>query len=184
MKAKKGDLWEHWKRGEKVVVSTNIGWDSATRRNNMGAGMALQAALKFPDLPEWYGRFCRATFPLTPVIEHPLYRLIFLPVKPLLNRNNPEISWDQEASLPLIEAGLQQLREHHGQIALGLPGCGNGGLSLVQVFPLLERYLGEDRFSVVDQRWGMPKEIPIRLLANGADPRAVQRSEDGAALDA
>jgi hypothetical protein len=167
MKAKKGDLWEHWQRGEKVVVTTNIGWTAtAPYWNNMGAGMAAQAARRFPELPEWYGRFCRATFPLTPVIEHPRYRLIFLPVKPLLNRNNPEISWDQEASLDLIEAGLRQLREHHGEIALGLPGCGNGGLKMAQVFPLLERYLAEERFTVVDQSWGIPKANPFRLFAN------------------
>lgn len=167
MRSKNGDLWKHWRAGFKVVVTTNIGWDPRTRRNNMGAGMALQAALKFPELPEWYGRFCRATYPLTPVIEHPTHRLIFLPVKPLLNRNNPEISWDQEASLPLVESGLQRLALHKGQIALGLPGCGNGGLSLAEVVPLLEKHLPDDRFEVVDQSWGMPKVNPLRAFTDG-----------------
>jgi hypothetical protein len=168
MKLERGNLWDHWERGSKVVVTTNIGWDPATKRNNMGAGVALQAARRWPWLPEWYGRFCRATFPYTPVIEHDQLRLIFLPVKPLLSRANPEISWNQSASLYLIGHSVQQLRFHEGEIALAFPGCGNGGLDMVAVGDVLHAWLLDDRFTVVDQAWGVGK--PERtFLANGND---------------
>lgn len=163
MRIERGDLWERWDEGSKIVITTNIGWDPVTLRNNMGAGIALEAMRRWPWLPEWYGRFCRATFPHTPVIEHDQLRLIFLPVKPLLNRNNPEISWDQRASVFLVVEGLKQLRHHAGHIALGFPGCGNGGLEPIEVLPHIERQLDPTRF-VVRDRQGVDAVKPERLL--------------------
>lgn len=149
MKIEKGNLWDHWERGSKVVVTTNIGWDPVTRENNMGAGMALQAATRWPWLPELYGSFCRLTAPFTPVMEMADLRLIFMPVKPLLDVKDPERSWNQEARRALIVVGLKQLREHTGEIALGLPGCGNGGLRAEDVRPIVYWYLGP-RFTLCD----------------------------------
>lgn len=169
MRSERGDLWKLWEQGHKIVVTTNVGWDPATRQNNMGAGMALQAALRWPWLPEWYGEFCmrwvmrwgkerygviRATR-VAPVVEHDALRLIFLPVKPLLSFSDPEISWNQRARLDCIQVGLSQLRKHHGTIALGLPGCGNGGLSAMDVRPLLEAGLPEERFLLCDRELGL-----------------------------
>lgn len=152
MLRQRGDLWELYDAGEaKIVVTTNIGWDPHDYQNNMGAGMALQAARRYPELPYWYGMFCRENLHGTPVVER--YGLVFLPVKPLKDMRDPERSWDQLASVPLIERGLRQLLEVEGEIALAYPGCGNGGLGFEQVEPLLERYLGpHDRFRLVDRR--------------------------------
>jgi len=149
MKMFHGNLWSYIDT-HRIVITTNIGWHPRTKRNNMGAGMALQAAQQHPELPEWYGRFCESTAPDTPVIAHGTHRLIFLPVKPLLDRDNPEISWAQKASLETIERGLPRLAQHEGPIALGFPGCGNGDLRPEQVLPLLKKYLPEDRFFLVD----------------------------------
>lgn len=161
LRIENGDLWKHYARGAKVVVTTNIGWDPATRRNNMGAGVALQAWQRWPELAEWYGRFCRATYPRTPVVEHPTLRLIFLPVKPLISIERPEQSWAQDASLSLITRGLRRLRLHKGEIVLAFPGCGNGGLDQAMVLPVLTRTLTEDRFTVVDRDWAFVGPSPM-----------------------
>lgn len=163
MKHEQGDLWYHYDRGGKVVITTNVGWDLHTRRNNMGAGMALQAARRFPWLPEWYGNFCRLwimrrrvgvvrSVRSVPVVE--LDRLIFFPVKPLLDWANPERSWDQTARLDVIRVSLTQLTRHQGEIALGFPGCGNGGLKPADVLPLMWTFLQNERFTVCD--WEYP----------------------------
>lgn len=163
MRHVQADLWERWERGEKVVVTTNVGWCPRTRRNNMGAGMALQAARRWPWLPRWYGSFCRDWVThhasrwrsrWAPVVELDLERIILLPVKPLLDFADPERSWEQKARLDLIQAGLRQLAQHQGQIALAFPGCGNGGLSPEDVLPALRATLTEERFTLCD--WEFP----------------------------
>lgn len=147
----RGDLWRMHGIGYKVVVTTNIGWDPKTLANNMGAGMALQAAMKWPELPRWYGAYCKRTAPATPVVEREDLGLIFFPVKPLLDPKNPERSWDQRASLTRIEQSLRELQNVAGKVALAFPGCGNGDLDRKDVEPLLRRYLLDDRFVVVDR---------------------------------
>lgn len=165
MRHEQADLWERYERGEKVVITTNVGWDTRTLHNNMGAGMALQAARRWPWLPRWYGQFCRhwVTARQTPVRTVPvveLDRLIFFPVKPLLHFSDPERSWDQMARLDVIRVSLGQLTRHQGQIALAFPGCGNGGLKASDVGPLLALFLTDDRFTVCD--W----EFPVGNLAH------------------
>jgi hypothetical protein len=147
-----GDLWQMHAQA-RVVVTTNIGWDLDTFQNNMGAGVALQAAFRWPELPEWYGRQCARLKEQTPVLEYLPARLILLPVKPLLYESDPERSWDQEASLELIDRSLAQLAEIGGdtRVALAFPGCGNGGLDKRAVLPLIERHLKTDQFIVVDR---------------------------------
>lgn len=153
LQSMQGDLWDMWASPKwKIVVTTNIGWDPRTFENNMGAGVALQAAERFPELPEWYGRFCASTAPNTPVVEREDLRLIFLPVKPLLDPHNPELSWNQPARLGLIDRSVRELAEIPGRIALAYPGCGNGGLPVEAVRPILQHYLPGDRFLVVDRR--------------------------------
>ena len=90
MRVERGDLWDYHARGWHVVVTTNIGWDRSGR-NNMGAGMALQAALRWPGLPLWYGLECRKRGAETPVLVRDDVRLVFFPVKPLLEAN-PELT--------------------------------------------------------------------------------------------
>lgn len=147
----KGDLWRMHSLGHKVVVTTNIGWDPRTLENNMGAGVALQAALRWPELPKWYGAHCKRLAPDAPLIEREDLGLVFFPVKPLLDPKNPERSWDQRADLGRIERSLRELTKIQGRVALAFPGCGNGGLDRKDVEPLLRRHLTDDRFTVVDR---------------------------------
>jgi hypothetical protein len=149
MKIVKGDLWDFWELGWKIVVSTNIGWGrgllvgegSRQHANNMGAGIAWQAASRWPWLPLWLGEHYRARHRLGATqqpVEHDQLRLIFVPVKPLLE-SDPAYSWNQRASVPLIDEQLNLLTRHRGKIALGFVGCGNGGLRQDQVMPALLR---------------------------------------------
>jgi hypothetical protein len=178
---KKGDLWQV--KGYRRVVTTNIGWDPRTRRNNMGAGTVLEAMARCPDIARLYGQACKLLREAMPVVdltglirineplgphlsqgvlasmEARLARLIFFPVKPLLDQENPERSWAQRASLELIRRSTVELASFPGKIALTLPGCGNGGLAPESVYPILKRYLTDDRFLLVDNRddWSPPQ---------------------------
>ncbi len=146
-RSKKGDLWDWYARGFWIVVTTNIGWDPRSLANNMGAGVALQAAIRFPGLSRQYGELCRELGAATPVTPHLRHRLFLFPVKPLLDLRNPERSWAQDASLNLIERSARELAEHvermglKGRVAMAFPGCGNGNASPSDVLPILEHHL-------------------------------------------
>lgn len=141
----RGNLWDYHDAGWRVVVTTNIGWHPKTLQNNMGAGAVMQAARTWPDLPAWYGAQCEQHGNAMQVVQHVERRLIFLPVKPLMV-DNPERSWDQLADLELIDRGLRRLcmlalTEVGPRIAVAFPGCGNGGLDVQDVFPLMQKRL-------------------------------------------
>jgi hypothetical protein len=184
MRFQKCDLW--WVNGHRRVVTTNIGWDPRTKRNNMGAGTVLEAVARCGDISRLYGQACELLREAMPVIDlagllrlndsigwHLLPKtiesmkerlgdLIFFPVKPLLDPANPERSWAQRASVDLIRRStveLATLGAFPGKVALTLPGCGNGGLDPSCVYPYLKKYLTEDRFLLVDNRddWGPPQ---------------------------
>lgn len=171
MEILKGDLWDYYAKGWKIVISTNIGWsgDSKSRPgwrangvghfNNMGAGIAHQASQRWPWLPQWLGEHYRAVhrsgMQQRPV-ELPDLRLIFVAVKPLLE-SDPEYSWNQKASAELIREQLGMLAQHQGDIALGFIGCGNGALDQAVVLPSLLKlgivrgHLGHGKTIVVDR---------------------------------
>lgn len=165
---KRGELWEEHHKGAIVCVTTNVGWDSETRDNNMGAGSVSQAAKVYPWLPVWYGAEMERIVEETGdrrgrVIYNAAIGVVFLPVKPLLDTENPERSWDQVACLMTIRSSLRQLRElklcrqsHTGYVALTLPGAGNGGLRVEPVAALVRQELGKLRthnYVVVDRQW-------------------------------
>lgn len=163
----KGDLWDYHSKGWKIVITTNIGWAGEAGQwptkkyaNNMGAGIAWQAAQRWPWLPLWLGSHYRACHRLGAVqapLEHDQLRLIFLPVKPLL-ANDPAYSWNQPGNSQLIGYGLGRLSAHQGKIALGFPGCGNGGLNPSVITPMLLKlgivrsHLGHGETIVVDRQ--------------------------------
>ncbi len=154
---RKGNLWDFFDVGFKIVITTNIGWDRAGR-NNMGAGVALEAWRRYPELANWYGNLCRRHAARTPVVEYEIPGkpgLLLFPVKPLTVAD-PEFSWNQRADLKLITRSAQQLaalarRQNYTRIALAFPGCGNGSLEQGQVLPILRKHLNGLRFVVVDR---------------------------------
>lgn len=158
-----GDLWDWHDRGYRIVISTNIGYDPRTFRNNMGAGIAWQAARRYPELPEWYGRQCAEYGAATPVIEHEDLRLIFFPVKPF-RPEDPERGWAQDADLALIERGARGLvalaEDRRRPIAMSTVGAGpkgsGGGLDPDVVRVLLERELARVGDQVTLVEYGRP----------------------------
>lgn len=152
MRIVQGDLWDFHAEGWKIVISTNIGWTETPpawarsvgaghwpHHNNMGAGVALEAARRWPWLPEWLGSHYRARHRVgleQRPVEHDQLRLIFVPVKPLLP-NDPAYSWNQNADLELIRRQLGMLSAHQGRLALGFIGCGNGNARQRDVLPSL-----------------------------------------------
>lgn len=129
-----------------LVVPVN--W--ATKRDGaavMGAGVALQAAKRWPWLPARLGA-CIADASVTvrafPTLPDGLW-VVALPTKR---------DWHDPADVDLIEAmlpSLLRLAEHHHWRTVALPrlGCGErtGRLAWSDVKPVLERYL-DDKFVV------------------------------------
>lgn len=157
-----GDLWSYlgsaW-----VVIPTNLGW-TKEGLNVMGAGVAREAARRFPTLPHVYGIDCMHFKSEPRVVSYDVMllpgmvrtgRVVCFPTKPL-NVDAPHLSWRSPASLALIERSADQLaqmaQDHAAEVALPLVGCGLGGLREVDVLPVLHKYLIQDRFILVRQR--------------------------------
>lgn len=138
-----GDIWEQYKLGRWVVITTN----GATRKDGacvMGRGVAKQAANKFPKLPYRLGVALREGG--NNVYTFSDLKIITLPVKH---------HWSEPADIDLVERSLQQLLEVwtcSESLYLVRPGCSNGRRDWeTEIKPLCERYL-DDRFTIVE--WG------------------------------
>lgn len=110
----------------------------------MGAGLARQAAQRYPNLPEVLGRCISNSGNHVHMLRHDL---VAFPTKN---------DWQDPADLMLIERSAEELLklatlQQFKLVALPRVGCGLGGLRWGQVKPILERVLGEDkRFVIVD----------------------------------
>jgi len=153
-----GNLWEYWENGFSIVIPTNIGW-KANGDNVMGAGLAREAAERFPRIVGIYGLYCwrfRGRAGVTAIDWEKRItdkKLFMFPVKPL--NNKPWESWKGKADLLLIKRStiqLQNLVERMGQMAVALPlvGCGNGELTRCQVLPILDANL-DSRFVLTER---------------------------------
>lgn len=149
IRTERGNIWDHH-ASHHIVIPTNIGYKKKGGENVMGRGLAAQAAKRFPELPRWYGEYCRTFGKDTPVVIYPDGRLILFPVKPL-NEAAPWLSWTNSADLKLIERSAQQLARViiEGPVAVSLVGCGNGGLDMGDVRPILDKHLSSKRFTLV-----------------------------------
>jgi hypothetical protein len=108
----------------------------------MGAGLALQAASRFPQLPEIYGRHLDdENYSSIFIWEH----LVCMPTKG---------HWKDASNINLIEGGLKELmlwfgKDKNRRVYVPQLGCGLGGLSWErEVRPLMDVILN-DRFTVV-----------------------------------
>jgi len=149
IKTERGSIWAYEKT-HALVIPTNIGWKAKDQSNVMGRGLAQQAAKKYPDFQLWFGRECAARREATPVLLYPDAHLIAFPVKPL-NPDAPWMSWKSKADLKLIERSAKQLSELKVDrpVAVSMVGCGNGGLDMADVRPILDRYLSRDEFTLI-----------------------------------
>jgi len=125
------------------VIPTN-GFVKNNGRAVMGAGLALQAAKRFPDLPVVLGRCIDSSGNHVHVIRHDI---VAFPTKH---------NWWEKSDLKLIEQSAEELRalaETQGWRLVALPrvGTGNGQLRWAEVKPILNRVLAHGAvFVVVD----------------------------------
>lgn len=137
-----GDIWEHL--GKSVIAVTTSG--SVTRKGKavMGRGVASQAALRFPDLPQVLGMLLKD-------LGNHVHRL-----------GEGMVSFPVEASawecpdLRLISRSARELRELADRegwetVVVPRPGCGGGGLEWREVRPLLEEHF-DNRFVAISAK--------------------------------
>lgn len=134
-----GDLWAY--PADVRCVTTN----GIVKRNGelvMGAGIALDAMKRFPDVAKRLGdlvsRYGNRPFWLS---DH---RLLSFPTKH---------HWKDRSDICLIETSARTIAEHfstfgRASIAMTRPGCGHGGLSWPEVRSVIEPIL-DDRFVVL-----------------------------------
>ena len=139
-----GNIWAVARESRSsVIIPTNIGWRDSDGHAVMGRGLAMQAKRRYPALPAWYGDLCRRFKGETGVCMY--HELILFPVKPLCVPA-PWRSWMGPATVSLIARSLSQLVMYSPaeprNFLLPTVGCGNGGLTLAEVRPLLDKYLG------------------------------------------
>lgn len=143
MKEKKGDIWSQREEDEFVVITVN-GSVKGNGRAVMGRGVALDAAVLFPDLPAALGMMIEQKG--NHVFVWPLYRIITFPVKEV---------WMNKADLKLIERSCGELVKVVNDWELDMvhmvrPGCEKEGLLWEEVRPVIEPLL-DDRFVVVNK---------------------------------
>lgn len=146
MKIGHGNLWDWWEKGWYIGISTNCvvtSWGLV-----MGAGLALQAKQRWPELPRQWAA-------MKPVIEVMLddgKRLVRCPTKAHWNDLTP--IWLVENTI--IEL-LVMLEEKKGlQVALPPLGCSLGGRDWEsEVWPLMR---------------GLPDNVTVILRQGDTNP--------------
>lgn len=134
-----GDIWDY--RDKAIIAITTNG--QVTRRGGavMGRGVAAQAARLFPRIPALLGALlagkgnhchCLGGNIVSFPVEHSPYEI---------------------PDLRLIEQSARELKEMAdargwSMVVVPRPGCGGGGLSWMEVRPILERYF-DGRFTVI-----------------------------------
>jgi len=165
-----GNIWTLATTRDWVVVPTNIGWKKISGRGIMGAGLAAQAAHRWPWLPRAWGEHCQGYGRDTPLLCVPVQPrsakrgdslvnlgapagLLLAPTKKL-NVEEPWRSWQAPSDPDLIKATLdkinsiaerpeQLLNRLHPDMRILVPmlGCGKGGLAEDLILPLMEYHL-------------------------------------------
>ena len=134
-----GDMWSIYRSADLFLITTN-----STIHNNqlvMGAGIALQAKQKFPDLAKALGQQIQ-----TAVGSLGDYNLLVSPRWPNAKLGCFQVKrhWRQPASMDLNTQSTTALkwwaRRHHDcQIHLNFPGIGCGKLKKTAVLPILSQ---------------------------------------------
>jgi hypothetical protein len=116
-----GDLWDYHRRGEWIAITTN-GVVKSNGEATMGAGIALQAARRFPELPRLLGQALRESGN-RPYIWH-AQRIITVPTKH---------HWRDPSDLALICHGMAQLPSSLDSAAIPRLYCPRWGCGLGQL---------------------------------------------------
>ena len=142
LKEVKGNIWDHHFNGAWVCVTTN----GICKKNGdavMGAGIAKDAAERFPDLPAKLGKYLKQYGNRLFVFKE--YRIITFPTKH---------NWKDQSDIALIEKSCRELMavaDKFGMIDISMPrpGCSNGGLKWSDVKAVITPLL-DQRITVCD----------------------------------
>jgi len=142
-----GDIWQEAAEDGWVVIPTN----TCVRHDEtavMGAGLAKDAAERFPELPKRLGNHIRQ-FDSRLYVDNPI---ICLPTKH---------NWRRPSQMRWVEQGCHELVDlarilgdvgDHRSIFLPQLGCGLGGLNWErQIRPVVDSILEGDRFVLVQK---------------------------------
>lgn len=138
-----GNIWE---LDTDVICVTTNGIINLNGELIMGAGIAKQAMLRYPELPTIFGKHVKK-YGNTPCEYKTVFgtSIVSLPTKH---------HWRGVSDLCLIRKSLQLIKKmfpDNLRIALPRPGCGNGGLIWDDIKIYIEYMLPEDRFIVVER---------------------------------
>ena len=133
------DIWSYYGRG--VIAITTSGSLTRIGKAVMGRGVARQAVLRFPGLPEALGVLLQERGNHVHLLGE---GIVSFPVE--------ESAWACP-DLRLISRSaleLRQMADREGwkMVVVPRPGCGGGGLDWREVRPLLDEYF-DARFVVV-----------------------------------
>lgn len=138
------DIWEIREFYDCTCITTN-GILKKDESLVMGAGIALQAARKFPDLPKIIGFYVKKNGNKPVFLSN--YKLITFPTK-----NH----WKDNSDIKLITQSAELIVEIVNYLKLERilsppPGCGNGNLKWEKVKPILNKIFDE-RFTICIQK--------------------------------
>lgn len=139
------DLWARQAGCQLFVAIPTNGDVRADGLAVMGAGLALQAAERFPDIPKRLGQLLQMNGNVPFVFNEA--RVVTFPTKP---------SWQDPAVLALIEitaTRLTQLQEvYKGLRPILMPrvGCGAGRLTWAKVRPVLDAVFKRSPWNCVE----------------------------------
>jgi hypothetical protein len=149
MKVLYKDLWDihaALNQYEFICITTN----GSIRRDGcavMGRGCAYEATQKFPDIQKKLGGLLAKSG--NHVYCFSEYNLFTFPVK---------TTWDQQASLNLIQQSCHELADYIGLsnmaikvVYLPKPGCNNGRLHWDNVEPVIDAILKNKPVTIVDR---------------------------------
>ena len=125
-----------------IAITTN----GTIKRNGecvMGRGCALEAKVRYPQLPKILGDSLKSN-------GNHVIGLLYVPNNQQIVAFPVKHNWWEQADIALIERSCKELLVHvdqHETCALPRAGCGNGKLSWQVVKPIMARYL-DDRFMV------------------------------------
>ncbi|WBF04843.1 hypothetical protein [Erwinia phage vB_Ea277G] len=132
-KLKNQNIWDTDK--ECIMITVNC-------VGAMGAGIAKDCRDNYPELYEKYRKWCRAgMFKIGMLYSERMSDgkiILLFPTK---------VDWKAPSKMEWVEQGLIKLRDTYDQrglfdIAMTMPGCGNGWLKHWEVYPMIQRILG------------------------------------------
>lgn len=142
MKEVKGDIWSYDQRKGFIILITTNGFLKKDGTGVMGAGVAKQAAERYPELPRLLGESlkCRGN-----VVSLLLGHIASFPVKRV---------WMEDADLKLIRKSTKRLKmiaelNPNKKFVTVKAGCGNGNLRWEKVKPIMEQL--PDNVFVIDK---------------------------------